>query len=93
MAIATDQRLEIQDLNNHPGIIPLKLGNARIIDSYIKYIHIIDLEDIFNTIRKISENVDSLQKLDKLGSIKQITLLKFKTLESTFYEIYPFKTS
>ena len=54
------QKLNIYDMTDNKGILPLKLGSAKLIENHLKLIHIVNLTDYENNINIIRNNVERL---------------------------------
>lgn len=65
-------------MNNNKGVIPLRLGEGKIIDSYYKLIHLVNITEYENNINSLSNNYESLCR--KINSID-----KFQNKSSTSY--------
>lgn len=80
----TAQHLDIQDLTNNNGYIPVKTGELKTIDHYDKVLHFINITAYEETLTLISNNVKTLvattfedkQLLDTIN--KNFILLKQK---------------
>lgn len=82
-------QVEIQDITNSPGIIAVKSKEARIFKEYFKFIHVIELDDYIGNINSIHENINKFKNITHFQLAYQTLINKIKTLERTFYEIYP----
>lgn len=61
LAITNAQYLDIQDLTNNNGYIPIKLDEIRPIENYSKIIHIINITMYENTLELIANNIATLK--------------------------------
>lgn len=89
MTNVNGQRLEIQDLSNSYGLLPIKLGPARVIQTYKSLIHIVKLENYQNSIEKIKASIDILDNKDEFEDMIGITKIKFKELEQKMHTLLP----
>lgn len=58
--VTQSQLIEIQDLSENEGYIPIKGNDIRIIDHYCRIYHLINLTDYYYTIEIIDDNIKSL---------------------------------
>lgn len=58
---AKAQTFDIQDLSNNNGYIPIKTGETKIVEDYIKIIHIINITEYEQTVEIIKNNIDILK--------------------------------
>lgn len=58
----TAQTLEIEDLSDNNGYIPIKLRDVEIIDNYAKIIHVINITQYLETAKILEENIHKLTK-------------------------------
>lgn len=71
--------MEIQNLSDNMGILPMKLGTARTIKAYNNLIHVVRLDAYETNINKIA---NSLTAFDKIGDLKDsLTILNVKVTE------------
>lgn len=77
--MTTGQKMEIQNLSDNMGILPMKLGTARTIKAYNNLIHVVRLDAYETNINKIA---NSLTAFDKIGDLKNsLTILNVKVTE------------
>ena len=62
IALAHGQILEIQNFDKDQNMIALKIGRARTIESYLNFIHIIDLDSYNSQTSKLIDIVDKFEK-------------------------------
>lgn len=55
------QTIDLQDLSNNNGYIPIKTGETKIIEHYIKVLHIINTTEYEQTMEIIKTNIDILK--------------------------------
>lgn len=55
------QTLDIQDLSNNNGYIPIKTGETKTIEHYTKILHIINTTEYERTLEMIKTNIDILK--------------------------------
>lgn len=78
-SFGTSQKISIRNLENNPGIIPLKLGTAKITKYTHTLIHYYDLNPIITEISRLQTQSANLKKLiieDKYYSIDTSNYLK-----------------
>lgn len=89
--------MEIIDYDVNKGIIPIKLGNARIIIGYSRLLHIINLDSYEQNVQIIKHNINTIQTFGKertgIKGLYKIRLdmlqMKFKKLEETLDHLRP----
>lgn len=54
------QTFDVQDLSNNNGYLPIKTGEIRTVENYIKTLHIINMTYYEQTIDIIKGNIDKL---------------------------------
>lgn len=64
VAVKAQQEVVITPLESNPGILPFKLGKAKLVDYEHSFIHIIDLDNIGESIRTIIKQKDHMDKLE-----------------------------
>lgn len=84
MTAMNGQKLEINDLTNNKGLLSLKIGNARVLDTHSKLLHILNLTSYEENIEAIKTNVENL---DKRLSDKKIYLPKIVFLRKKFLKL------
>lgn len=57
----TAQTMDIQDLTNNNGYVPIKTGEFRPIEYYSKILHILNLTEYERTLDIITENINALR--------------------------------
>ena len=77
------------NLNHHNGILPIKLGEAKIILTYKNLVHIVKLDDYANSIDLIRRTLDSLVDTNSLNPLKNILNLKILELEKKLNTLLP----
>lgn len=96
-SFGTSQKISIRNLENNPGIIPLKLGTAKITKYTHTLIHYYDLNPIITEISRLQTQSANLKKLiieDKYYSIDTSNYLKIlnfaeEKVEDKLLEILP----
>lgn len=74
---------------NTQGMVPMKLGQAKLVKEYIKLLHIVDLDAYKLTIDNIEDSLKVANNNDNLGNIKELSNLKFTELRNKFKILYP----
>lgn len=62
LTTVTAQTLDIQDLTNNNGYIPIKTGEFKAIEHYDKVLHIVNLTEYERTVEIITNNINTLGK-------------------------------
>lgn len=62
--------MNVQDLRNRNGLLPIRLGNAKIITSYNELVHIVQFDKCANNIQKIQDTLDALKENTKTAKAK-----------------------
>lgn len=81
--------MEVQDLTNNKGLLPLELGTARTIRTYNNLIHIVKLDDYRQNIDKIKDSLRTLNNTDGLTDSIELTKFKLKELENRLHALTP----
>jgi hypothetical protein len=66
LAAKAQQEVVITPLENNPGLLPFKLGKAKLIDYEHIFIHVIELDKIGESIRTIIKQKDHMNKLENM---------------------------
>jgi hypothetical protein len=66
LAAKAQQEVVITPLENNPGLLPFKLGKAKLIDYEHIFIHVIELDKIGESIRTIIKQKDHMDKLENM---------------------------
>lgn len=90
--ITNAQFIDIQDLTNNHGYIPIKIKDVKIIDKYIKIIHVINTTQYLETANILQENIHKLANtytnisplLDSVNKSMDICKTKIKNLTPKF---------
>ena len=77
------------NLNHHNGILPIKLGKAKILHTYKNLVHIVKLDDYITSINLIYKTLDSLVDFKDMHSMKNILKLKTLELENKINSLLP----
>lgn len=59
--LTATQTIDIHDLTNNNGYIPIKIGEHRVIEYYKKVLHIVNITEYEQTITIIKDNINVLQ--------------------------------
>lgn len=88
--------MEVTDYSSNKGIIPIQLGNARIIQDYTKLLHIINISTYEPLIQGIKDNIDKQQKIKQNINLDTLFLSrnniinnKVQVLQDTLNHIKP----
>lgn len=83
------ERHDIQDLTTNTGLLTIKTNQARLLNDYFKFIHLIDLDNYIENINNIKTNIIKIQKLHNFDIAMETLKSKFIGLEQSFQNIYP----
>lgn len=81
--------MEIQDLTNSKGLLPMKLGTARIILGYNNLIHIIRLDQYQQATNKIKQTLQNLEHVEPLQDSLSTTQAKLDELDHKLHTLFP----
>lgn len=88
--IIQPQLMEIQDLTENEGYIPIKESDIRIVDHYRRIYHLINLTHYYNTIEIIDNNINSLHgSVSDLMPLLDTTLNNFNLLKIKLDNLSP----
>lgn len=93
MPLLKAQILEVQNIEEDQIVIALKLGNARTIDDFFSLIHVIDLGEYNEHVRRLFDIVESFGEHSTLKNGANISKLKLKALEDKLRTLNPYKRS
>lgn len=84
------QIMEIHDLTDNEGYIPIKEDNINIIDHYNRIFHFVNLSNYYNTLRNIEKNVKSLDSpISDLQPLIDTMKSNFKSLNRKLDNLTP----
>lgn len=83
------QKLEIHDLQNNQGLLPLQLGNARNKIGHNNFIHIINLQSYTITVEEIRHSLNELGSIHELDNTLATTNLKLNELQLKLNSLLP----
>lgn len=90
---STMAKLEVVDLDRNEGYLPIKIGEEKLVNHYIKVLHIINITELEVAKSKIGENMKLLSKTlpsDSINDSSYKTLARnYKELESKLKTIMP----
>jgi len=81
--------MEIHDISNNNGIVSLNLGPAKLIESYLNFLHIVNLKQYEQNIRLLEISIKSLNKITLLEQSLNITTLKIQALKDKLSNLMP----
>lgn len=81
--------MEIQDLTNSKGLLPMKLGAARIILGYTNLLHIVRLDQYQETIDKIRNTLQNFEHADIMNDSLTTTQAKLDELDHKLHTLFP----
>ncbi|KAJ8983435.1 hypothetical protein NQ317_013197 [Molorchus minor] len=98
--LAQVQKVEITNLNKNPGILPFKLGNARVKVATHTFLHYYDLIPISNQISILNQQYDDVTKAIEKGlsspyfyalqNFNRGILFQLESVKNKFNSVYPF---
>lgn len=83
------QKLEIHDLQNNQGLLPLQLGNARNKIGHNNFIHIINLQSYTIIVEEIRHSLNELGSIHELDNTLATTNLKLNELQLKLNSLLP----
>lgn len=83
------QKLEIHNLTDNYGLLPLRLGHAKVIETYKRFIHIINLTNYEQSIEEIRKSLDTLENDQTNSDTVKIANIKFSQLELKLQTLLP----
>lgn len=81
--------MNVQDLSNKNGLLPIRLGDARLITSYNELVHIVQLDKYADNIQKIQKTLDTLGTNEEISSTLEITKTKLKETNNKLISLMP----
>lgn len=97
LLIQSTKGLTITDYDDNKGILPIQTGNARIVNSYSRILHVINLDNYEYNIVNIGKSINALRKTIPAKNEPffreqlKITTNKFKNLLDNFNHLKPIK--
>lgn len=83
------QKMEIQDLTNSKGLLPMKLGTAKIILGHNNLIHIVRLEQYQETIDRIRQTLENFEHVNEMKDSLSTTRKKLDELDHKLHTLLP----
>ena len=88
--IVFQQNIEIQNINDNNGYVTIKLDDLRLINSYTKILHVVNITEYQYTRDKIYKNIKIIKRKAKLMKPMLNTLLhNFNQLNQTIENLVP----
>jgi hypothetical protein len=81
--------MEIHDLTNSNGLVPLNLGPAKLIQTHANFLHIIKLDQYQQNIRNLDTSIKSLETVPFMEQSLNVTKLNLQLLQNKLQNLMP----